>query len=109
MAYPQGNGQAEVANREILRVLHARHNHMGGSWVDELRSALWALHMTLKEATGITPFQLVYGGEAVFPMEVAVESDWVQRYDYGNGKRRLMELDLVDKAREKVVVRLTAY
>ncbi|XP_042404605.1 uncharacterized protein LOC121994734 [Zingiber officinale] len=109
MAYPQGNGQAKVANREILRVLHARLDHMGGSWVDKLPSVLWALSTTPKEVTSVTPFQLVYGGEAVAPVEVGVKSDRVQHYDEGNAERRLMELNMVDEARAKATIQITAY
>ncbi|XP_042422966.1 uncharacterized protein LOC122010493 [Zingiber officinale] len=61
------------------------------------------------EATDVTPFQLVYRGEAVVPVEVGVESDQVQLYDEGNGERRLMELDLMDEVQDKAVVRLMAY
>ncbi|XP_042437008.1 uncharacterized protein LOC122022972 [Zingiber officinale] len=31
MAYPQSNGQAEVSNREILRILQVQLDHVGGS------------------------------------------------------------------------------
>ncbi|XP_042386706.1 uncharacterized protein LOC121978424 [Zingiber officinale] len=65
--------------------------------------------MTPKEATGVTPFQLVYGGETVVPVEVGVESDRMQLYDKGNTKRRLMELDLVDESWDKVTVSLMTY
>ncbi|XP_042437117.1 uncharacterized protein LOC122023091 [Zingiber officinale] len=65
--------------------------------------------MNPKHPTKITPFQLVYGGEAVVPVEVGVESDWVKLYDKGNGERRLMELYLVDEVRDKEVVWLMAY
>ncbi|XP_042423601.1 uncharacterized protein LOC122011279 [Zingiber officinale] len=88
----------EVTNREILRVLHARLNHMGGSWVDELPSVLWALRTTPKEGTGATPFHLVYGGEAIVAVEIEVEYDRIQHYGEDNAKRRLLELDLMDKA-----------
>ncbi|XP_042410364.1 uncharacterized protein LOC121999798 [Zingiber officinale] len=98
----EGNGQVEVINREILRVLRARLDHMGGSWVDELPGVLWALRTTPKEAISVTPFQLVYDNEVVFPVEVRVESDQVQLYDERNAERRLIELDLVDEARAKL-------
>ncbi|XP_042401495.1 uncharacterized protein LOC121991571 [Zingiber officinale] len=62
--------------------------------------------MTPKEATDVTPFQLIYGGEAVVPVEVEVESDPMRLYDEANGERRLMELDLVDETQDKVVVQL---
>ncbi|XP_042380129.1 uncharacterized protein LOC121972539 [Zingiber officinale] len=106
VAYPQSNGQTEVANREILRILRARLDHMGGSWVDELPSVMWAIRTTPKEGTGATPFHLVYGGEAVIPVKVGVESDRLQYYDEDNVEQRLLELDLVDEACAKAVVRL---
>ncbi|XP_042446676.1 uncharacterized protein LOC122031651 [Zingiber officinale] len=109
VAYPQSNDQAEVTNREILRGLRTRLDHIGGSWVVELSSVLWALHMTQKEVTSVTPFQLVYGGEAVVLVEVGVESDRVRLYDERNSERRLMELDLVDETRDKAVVWLMTY
>ncbi|XP_042423058.1 uncharacterized protein LOC122010607 [Zingiber officinale] len=109
VVYLQSNGQVEVTNREILRGLRAQLDQVRGSWVDELPSVLWVLRTTLKEVTDIIPFQLVCDGEVVVPIEVGVESNQGQLYDEGNVERRLMELDLVDEARDKATVRLTAY
>ncbi|XP_074565140.1 uncharacterized protein LOC141821676 [Curcuma longa] len=109
VAYPQANGQTEVVNREIVRGLKTKLDHEGGSWVEELPCILWAYRTTPREATGMTPFHLVYGGEAVVPMEIGVESDRRQYYDEDNDGRRLMELDLVSEARDKASTRLTAY
>ncbi|XP_042410157.1 uncharacterized protein K02A2.6-like [Zingiber officinale] len=109
VAYPRSNGQAEVANREILRILRVRLDHIGGSWVDELPGMLWAIRTTPKEGTGVTPFHLVYGGEVVVPVEARVESDRVQQYDASNAEQRQLELDMADEARAKAVVRLMAY
>ncbi|XP_042379864.1 uncharacterized protein LOC121972237 [Zingiber officinale] len=109
VAYPQSNRKAKVANREILRILRARLDHAGGSWVDKLPSVLWPIRTTPKEGISATHFHLVYGGEAVVPVEVGVESDRVQHYNEENSERRLMELDLVDEAQDKAVVRLTTY
>ncbi|XP_074557048.1 uncharacterized protein LOC141813038 [Curcuma longa] len=57
----------------------------------------------------MTPFHLVYGREAVVPIEIGVESDRRQCYNKENDGRRLMELDLVSEARDKASMRLTAY
>ncbi|XP_042401074.1 uncharacterized protein LOC121991117 [Zingiber officinale] len=59
--------------------------------------------------TDITPFHVVYGGEAVVYVEVGVESDRVHLYDEGNAERTYMELDLVDEARDKAVIQPIAY
>ena len=37
-----------------------------------LFSALWAYRTSVKTSTGFTPFQLVYGLEAVFPIECEI-------------------------------------
>ncbi|XP_042415306.1 uncharacterized protein LOC122004495 [Zingiber officinale] len=109
VAYPQSNGQAEVANREILRILRVRLDHVRGSSVDELPGILWAIHTTPKEGTGVTPFHLVYGGEAIVPVEVEIESNRVQQYNTDNVEWRQLELDLIDEARAKAAFRLLAY
>ncbi|XP_042419209.1 uncharacterized protein LOC122007408 [Zingiber officinale] len=109
VAYPRSNGHAEVVNREILQILRVRLDHIGGSWVDEFPGVLWKIRTTLKEGTGVTPFHLVYGGEAVVLIGIGVESDRIQNYSEDNAERRLLELNLVDEARDKVAIRLMAY
>ncbi|XP_042396570.1 uncharacterized protein LOC121986684 [Zingiber officinale] len=86
-----------------------RLDRVGGSWVDELPGVLWVIRTSLKEGTGVTPFHLVYGGEAVVPVEVRIKSDRVRRYDKDNAERRQLELDLIEETRAKAVVRLMAY
>ncbi|GJY19299.1 reverse transcriptase domain-containing protein [Tanacetum coccineum] len=39
-------------------------------WVDELPQVLWAHRTTLKSNNRETPFSLVYGSEAVVPIEI---------------------------------------
>ena len=39
-----------------------------------LFSALWAYRTSIKSATGFTPFQLVYGMEAMLPIEFEIPS-----------------------------------
>ncbi|XP_042446378.1 uncharacterized protein LOC122031318 [Zingiber officinale] len=82
---------------------------MGGSWADEVPGVLWAIRTTPKEGTGVTSFHLVYGGEAIVPVEVAVEFDRIQNYDGDNAERRQLELDMIDEDRAKAAVRVMAY
>ncbi|XP_042466324.1 uncharacterized protein LOC122048875 [Zingiber officinale] len=58
---------------------------------------------------GVTPFHLVYGGEAVVLVEVEIDFDRVQQYDAHNDEQRQLELNLVDETRVKATARLTAY
>ena len=44
------------------------------NWHMQLFSVLWAYQTSTKTATGFTPFQLVYGLEAVLPIECEIPS-----------------------------------
>ena len=44
------------------------------NWHVQLFSTLWAYRTSAKTATGFTPFQHVYGLEAVFPIECEIPS-----------------------------------
>ena len=44
------------------------------NWHTMLFSALWAYRTSAKTSTGFTPFQLVYGLEAVLPIECKISS-----------------------------------
>ena len=44
------------------------------NWHTMVFSALWAYRTSTKNATGFTPFQLVYGLEAVLPIECEILS-----------------------------------
>ena len=46
--------------------------HHGKNWDVEEPSALWAYQTLVKTSTGFTPFLLVYGKEALLPLEVEI-------------------------------------
>ncbi|GAU34620.1 hypothetical protein TSUD_394110 [Trifolium subterraneum] len=72
--HPQTNGQAEAANRVILRGLRRRLGDAKKQWVEELPHVLWAYRTTPHSTTGETPFRLAYGTEAVIPVEIGEPS-----------------------------------
>jgi hypothetical protein len=53
----------------------------GAKWIDELLCTLWANRTSSSQATGETPFFLVYGAEAIIPQEIIMVSPRVQTYD----------------------------
>ncbi|KAJ9552293.1 hypothetical protein OSB04_016338 [Centaurea solstitialis] len=70
--YPQSNGLAESSNKTIINSIRKRLKAAKGRWVEELPSVLWANRTTPRTSTGQTPFSLVYGCEAVLPIESQV-------------------------------------
>jgi hypothetical protein len=62
-------------------------------WHEKLSEALWAHRTSRHGATNVTPFELVYGQEAVLPVDVSLQNLLGKEYT------ELM-MDKVDEARE---------
>jgi hypothetical protein len=61
----------------MLQDLEAR----GRNWHKELPSVLWALWTNINRATRDTPFNLIYGVEAVLPSEIYLKSARVAHFN----------------------------
>uniref|UniRef100_A0A2N9HLG9 Integrase catalytic domain-containing protein n=1 Tax=Fagus sylvatica TaxID=28930 RepID=A0A2N9HLG9_FAGSY len=66
--HPQANGQVEVTNRSLLKLIKTRLEGAKGLWPEELPSILWAYRTTVRIPTGETPFRMTFGSEAVVPV-----------------------------------------
>ena len=90
---PQANGAVEATNKKIKRILR-KMVETSRDWSEKLPFALWAYHTSFRTSTGATPYSLVYGMEAVLPIEIQMgslrvtleqqisETEWVQsRFD----------------------------
>nr|XP_023903350.1 uncharacterized protein LOC112015208 [Quercus suber] len=72
--HPQANGQTEVTNRTLLKIIKTKLDDVKGAWPEELPNVLWAYRTTARTPTRETPFRLTYGTEAVIPVEVGITS-----------------------------------
>jgi hypothetical protein len=72
--YPQSNGQVEAINKVLITMIRRMIGIHKNSWHTMLFSALWAYRTSVKSATGFTPFRLVYGMEAILPIECEIPS-----------------------------------
>ncbi|MCO5601173.1 hypothetical protein L7F22_055292 [Adiantum nelumboides] len=70
--YPQSNGLVEKANGIIAGIIRKMVKNKTKLWDDFLDGALWAYWTTYKEATEFTSFNLVYGQEALQPIELNI-------------------------------------
>ncbi|GAU47643.1 hypothetical protein TSUD_238620 [Trifolium subterraneum] len=99
--HPQTNGQAEAANRVILRELRRRMGASKVNWTEELHNVLWFYRTTPHSTTGETPFRLTYGTEAVILVETGESSPRIE-YPHDediNDELLREELDLVEELR----------
>jgi transposase InsO family protein len=67
--YPQANGQVEAINKVLITMLRRMIGIHKTSWHTMLFLALWTYQTSIKSATGFTSFWLVYGVEAILPIE----------------------------------------
>ena len=72
--YLQANGQVEAINKILKRMLQRMIGVHKINWHLILYSALWAYRTSVRNATGFSPFQLVYGLEAILPIQCEISS-----------------------------------
>jgi hypothetical protein len=72
--YPQVNGQVEEINKVLTMTLRRMVGIHKSHWHMMLFSSLWAYRTSIKSAMGFTPFQLVYGIEAILSIECEIPS-----------------------------------
>ncbi|GKC71998.1 reverse transcriptase domain-containing protein [Tanacetum coccineum] len=80
------------------------------AWIYELPQVLMAHRTMPKSSNGETPFSLVYGSEAVIPIEISVETKPIQDFDPKENEKRLREdLDILEERREMASIRVAHY
>ncbi|MCO5613237.1 hypothetical protein L7F22_067513 [Adiantum nelumboides] len=72
--YPQCNGLVKNVNGMICRIIAKQANKRPKDWDRHLNAALWAYRTSFKANLGYTPYQLVFGKEAILPIKVQLAS-----------------------------------
>ncbi|GAU44771.1 hypothetical protein TSUD_138830 [Trifolium subterraneum] len=100
--HPQANGQAESTNKVILRALKRRISSKQESWVEHLPAILWSYHTTPQSSTEEPPFTMVYGADAMIPVEIQPSTWRRDTLTLQENNAALEEsLDLLPELREK--------
>jgi hypothetical protein len=68
--FAQANGQAESSNKTLVKLIKKKIEDNPNIWYEVLSKALWAHRISRHWATKVTPFEIVYGQEAILPIEV---------------------------------------
>ena len=79
--YAQANGQAEASNKGIIKLIKRKIDEQPRRWHTTLNESLWVYRMACHGATKVSPYQLVYGHEAVLPWELKMGSRRVMFQD----------------------------
>jgi hypothetical protein len=107
--YVQANGQAESSNRTLINLIKKKISDNPKHWHKILFEALWAHGISKYSANKVSPFELVYGQEAVLSVEISLNAVRIARQndltviDYYNSM-----MDNIDEVTDKRVIALGA-
>ena len=68
------NGLIEAFNKTLCNLLKKVVGKSKRDWHERVEEALWAYHTTYRTPTQAMPYSLVYGVEAVLPLERQIPS-----------------------------------
>ncbi|XP_075076809.1 uncharacterized protein LOC142163425 [Nicotiana tabacum] len=78
-----------------------------GNCPELLPGVLWAYHTTTKTSTDETSFSLVYGAEALIPVEIGEPSTrYMQASEESNEEEMHINLDLLERKKEAALIRM---
>jgi hypothetical protein len=106
--YPQENGLAESSNKSLIKLIKKLIEDNKRAWDSKLKFSLWVDRVTTKKSLGVSPFQLVYGIEAIFPTQLALPmANLLQEFEGepNHVLRRIYQMVEVQQIREQVMNR----
>ena len=65
----------------LKKRLYQKEEKHPGRWLKELPAIVWRLRTQASRSTGVTPYFLVYGLEAILPADIAFQAPRVENYD----------------------------
>ena len=64
----------------LKKRLYQKEEKHQGRWLKELPAVVWGLRTQASHSTGVSPYILVYGSEAILPANIAFRAPRVEHY-----------------------------
>ena len=93
---------SESSNKILIKLIKKKVEENPRRWHEVLSEALWAHRISRHGATKVTPFELVYGQEAVLPVEVNLDTyRLTKQNDLSTIYYRDFRMDNIDEVTDK--------
>ena len=86
----------------LKKRLHEKDQKHLGKWLKELLAMVWGLRTQPSRNTGVSPYFLLFGSEAMLPVDVAFRLPRIKNYDEENNDQA--QQDDVDRLEEECLV-----
>jgi len=65
----------------LKKRLYTKNDRAPGRWMKELPAVVWGLRTQASRNTGVSPYFMVYGTEAVLPSDITFGSPRIENFD----------------------------
>jgi len=94
----------------LKKGLYTENDRAPGWWMKELPAVVWGLRTQPSRNTGVSPYFMVYGAEAVLPSDVAFGSPRVEQFDQSSADlARALEINCTEERRLTSCLRTAKY
>ena len=86
----------------LKKRLYQKEEKHPGRWLKELPAIVWGLRTQASHSTGVSPYFLVYGLEAILPADIAFRAPRVENYD--EERAAAVQIEDVDRAKDEHLI-----